>query len=105
MSEIYAMACLVHNLATVLDDGLTLAPKALRSHAESGDLLDWLQESFPHHFAMDGLTAREQTAITLAMKETAQYDTGGAYGPKYNGFAVMTAWLAYVMGKMAENRW
>ena len=58
-SEIYAMADLIRNLARAQDDGLILDPTALRSHAASGDLLSWLQDSFPHHFLMDGMSDSE----------------------------------------------
>lgn len=104
-SEIYAMANLIRNLADAQDDGLTLDPAALGSHAAAGDLLSWLQDSFPDHFFMDGISTSDQILISEAMKETAGHDTGGTYGPKANGFLIMIAWLAYVMGKLAENRW
>jgi hypothetical protein len=104
-SEIYAMANLIRNLADAQDDGLALDPAALRSHAASGDLLSWLQDSFPHHFYMDGISASDRMLISEAMKETAHHDTGGTYGPKTNGFLIMIAWLSYVIGKLSENRW
>ncbi len=74
------------------------------SSEASGDLLSWPQDSFPHHFLMDGISDSDQMLIAEAMKETA-HGTGGTYGPKDNGFLVMIAWLAYATGKLSENRW
>jgi hypothetical protein len=103
MREMYPMSCLIRNLASALDDGLTVAPEAIRSHAKADDLLEWLDESFPHHFACDQIDDSDRIMIASAMREAAEHDTGGTYGPKANGFAVLIAWLAYVQGRIAQN--
>jgi hypothetical protein len=99
------MAAMIMNTSHAIDDDLDLSIAALRRHALAEDLLDWLDETYPHHFFCQAMEQHERIVVSSALREMSQQDTGGSFGPANKGFPVLVAWLANTIRKIAENRW
>lgn len=84
---------------------MDIPSEVLCAHIENGDILEWLPVAFePPIITLDPLTEMERLNLKATLEEHHRHDTGGSYGVRKSGLALLIAWLAHDIDRISRGQ-